>query len=497
MSGPTSARPLPRPAPRRVRSSLVQRCGGHPCPPGGCRHGDGRLARAGGRGPAVAPPAVHQVLREPGRPLDRVVRAEMEARLGHDFAAVRVHADARAADSARAVNASAYTVGRHVVLAAGADRPRSEQGRRLLAHELTHVVQQSAAAVTGAPLRVSDPADAAEREADDVAAGSEPAPPHPAAPAVHGAPMLARAWEACGPPELCPRREPGERQRGRPGRLQVGAIAAPEPGLLVSGFGIGSGDASTLELDPAWAPFRDALAAGDDRWEIVGFSDCEGPPQRNSPLRMTRAMAVFNLLPERGRDRIDRLSAAPLEECVAPNATERDRTDNRSVVFRRTVTFVEFPPEPVEGRPACTPAPGLPSGTCDIYVDNAWWLPLAYANNATCACETTPDDPTASCVRKFLQDRLAAYPQRVKLLAAARKPEEFLNPVDYQAFVQTTLTPRIYQDHVDAYKSCCCPCGPAPYPAWMGVTTVPIRPCSLVGEAIRQFGPCHCTPGRW
>ena len=141
----------------------------------------------------------------------------------------------------------------------------------------------------------------------------------------------------------------------------------------------------------------------------------------------------------------------------------------------------------------CTPAPGIPNSQCSAYAAHAWWLPLAYVNNATCACRTTPNTPTANCVRSFLQRRLAATPTWLKYLAASQK----LNPFTYQAFVQRVLTPRIYRDHVDAYRACCCPSGPAPYPAWVGVTTVPIQPCSLVGATIRSFGSCSGTPGAW
>jgi hypothetical protein len=131
------------------------------------------------------------------------------------------------------------------------------------------------------------------------------------------------------------------------------------------------------------------------------------------------------------------------------------------------------------------------------YAANSWWLPLAYVNNATCAYSATPNTPTADCVRSFLQRRLASTPSWVKYGAAAYKPLEVLNPVAYQAFVQSSLTPRIYRDHVDAYRACCCRSGPAPYPAWIGVTTVPIQPCSLVGDGIRRFGSCSGTPGTW
>jgi outer membrane protein OmpA-like peptidoglycan-associated protein len=106
--------------------------------------------RAGDRsnttGQAGAPPSVHAVLRSSGQPLDGATRAVMEPRFGYDFSQVRIHSDAAAAKSARDVNANAYTVGQHIVF--GADRfvPHTEEGQRLVAHELTHVVQSSGAA---------------------------------------------------------------------------------------------------------------------------------------------------------------------------------------------------------------------------------------------------------------------------------------------------------------------------------------------------------------
>lgn len=95
-------------------------------------------------GPAAAE-AVGEVLRSPGTPLDGELRAWMEPRFGHDLAAVRVHTDAVAARSARAVNALAYSAGEHLVFADGQYRPATDSGRALLAHELAHVVQGRAA----------------------------------------------------------------------------------------------------------------------------------------------------------------------------------------------------------------------------------------------------------------------------------------------------------------------------------------------------------------
>jgi hypothetical protein len=91
---------------------------------------------------AGVPSIVHDVLRSPGQPLDQTARAFFEPRFGHDFGDVRVHVDAKAAESARAVNALAYTVGNDVVFGAGQYTPGAYQSMRLLIHELTHVVQQ-------------------------------------------------------------------------------------------------------------------------------------------------------------------------------------------------------------------------------------------------------------------------------------------------------------------------------------------------------------------
>jgi hypothetical protein len=105
----------------------------------------------------AAPPLVHDVLSSGGRPLDRSVREYMEPRFGFDFSQVRVHTDEGASQSAQAVNALAYTVGGDVVFANGRYAPETSEGRRLLAHELTHVVQQIGGASvtqTGPSFRV-------------------------------------------------------------------------------------------------------------------------------------------------------------------------------------------------------------------------------------------------------------------------------------------------------------------------------------------------------
>jgi len=105
--------------------------------------------------PAIAPPSVAATLAQPGEPLAHRVRNFMEPRFAADFSRVRVHRGDDASRSAAAVNARAYTVGEHVVFGAGQYAPETANGQKLLAHELTHVIQQAhgPADANGRPLR--------------------------------------------------------------------------------------------------------------------------------------------------------------------------------------------------------------------------------------------------------------------------------------------------------------------------------------------------------
>jgi hypothetical protein len=160
-------------------------CGGTPGPDGECvacrnkrlqRRSDDRLARS------AVPTIVHEVLRSPGQPLDPATRSYVEPRFGHDFSHVRVHTDARAVESARAVNALAYTVGHDIVFAAGQYAPGTALGRRLLTHELTHVVQHAKAtdvnSIHPTQLSISAPDSPSERVADRVSHALQDGLPH-------------------------------------------------------------------------------------------------------------------------------------------------------------------------------------------------------------------------------------------------------------------------------------------------------------------------------
>jgi hypothetical protein len=93
--------------------------------------------------PSEVPPIVDEVLKSTGQPLDKEPRTFMEHQFGYDFGRVRVHADPKGNESAQTLHANAFTVGDHLVFDAGRYAPSTHTGRTLLAHELTHVVQQS------------------------------------------------------------------------------------------------------------------------------------------------------------------------------------------------------------------------------------------------------------------------------------------------------------------------------------------------------------------
>lgn len=125
--------------------------------------------------PSPSPQVADQIqsIRGAGKPLNTELRNFFEPRFGHDFSQVRVHTDARANETARALNARAYTLSSDVVFAAGEYKPDTPDGRRLLAHELTHVVQQqnsnAEAHVATSSFSIASVNDEAEVEADQVA----------------------------------------------------------------------------------------------------------------------------------------------------------------------------------------------------------------------------------------------------------------------------------------------------------------------------------------
>jgi hypothetical protein len=153
------------------RSGMLRRkcdCGGAgPCD---CPAEEPMQRSATGPQPSGGVPSiVGEVIGSGGHPLDDGTRGDFESRFGVDFSSVRIHTGSRASESAHAVNALAYTVGRNIVFADGHFAPNSSRGARLLAHELTHVVQGGEHVVASSADTISNANDPAEADADRVA----------------------------------------------------------------------------------------------------------------------------------------------------------------------------------------------------------------------------------------------------------------------------------------------------------------------------------------
>jgi uncharacterized protein DUF4157 len=144
--------------------------------------GVGQLLQREDDGSQARSPVLDVVGQGGGSPLSDGLKGEMEGRLGGDFSDVKVHTDSKATDSARAVQANAYTVGNDVVVRSDRWSPSTEEGKKTIAHELTHVMQQREGPVegtsTGDGVSVSNPSDRFERAAESSAetAMASPAP---------------------------------------------------------------------------------------------------------------------------------------------------------------------------------------------------------------------------------------------------------------------------------------------------------------------------------
>ena len=281
-----------------ARSNLLQRkcaCGGTPGPSGECEEcrknklqRKGQNSGHGTQNDLSVPSVVHEVLRSPGQRLDPAARAFMEPRFGHDFSSVKVHTDARAAESARAVNALAYTVGQNVVFGQGQYSTQSSSGRRLLVHELTHTVQQSRSddSTLSGSMRVSEDGDAGEREAEAVAEKVITDGGHEAGPAnIH---PVSSAIQRIGDPSKIP-----------PGLERECEIAGDSPGSTSESLLFGN---NVSTLSPLQRQQIDnfvlnwGAAGGNAPVRVDGYASTPGTDELNWRLSCSRAEEVVNEL---------------------------------------------------------------------------------------------------------------------------------------------------------------------------------------------------------
>jgi Domain of unknown function (DUF4157) len=170
---------------------------------------------------AEAPPVVQQALHSPGQPLEATTSRRFARHFGRGFGAVRVHTDTIAVESARAMDAQAYTVGSEIVFAAGQYQPDTAAGQRLLAHELAHVAQQAGSRSAGR-LAIGASGDPHERAADAAAAALARGEPAPAM--GRAEPAVQRQQPAAPQPQQQPAAQP---QAQPPTVAQIYAEALP------------------------------------------------------------------------------------------------------------------------------------------------------------------------------------------------------------------------------------------------------------------------------
>jgi outer membrane protein OmpA-like peptidoglycan-associated protein len=346
--GEQPVRPLSRTVP-----SMLQRCGGAPCPSGGCDHDDERTVQRQAADPAPGaastgfPAAVDEVSSAPGQELPVAVRQLMEPRFGHDFRDVRVHTDAAAARAARAVSARAYTLGRDVVFGDGQFGPDSAAGQRLIAHELAHVIQQRTGGgrLAAQPLTVSNPADPAEQEADRAAGEA-------LGPATSGGPGPADPAAGTQAPQAL-----------RPAACQIVADSGAPAGLTLSGFGQGSPVLPGSGYPPLQA-LAQRLKGGDasGKLQVHGFASAEGDPDFNIRLSCWRAYGVKTVGQANGIRNPISLFAHGATEALGPRPE-----DNRAVVVTEPAAPTAKEPEKQPEKPPEQPAPQAagPPPSCD------------------------------------------------------------------------------------------------------------------------------------
>jgi outer membrane protein OmpA-like peptidoglycan-associated protein len=315
--------------------TVEPRCGcGRSAPHGecaSCRQTRGLIQRNGRTTPArEAPASVHEVLRTPGRAFDRTTRAAFESRFGQSFDHVRLHDDARAHASAQAIGARAYTVGEHMVFGAGALTSETLAGRHLLAHELTHVLQQrSASPSPGVGLAIGRPHDAAEGEADRtahaVASGKGDVPQRFTA-------AGALVQRACGAAAIGAR----------------AAECADRDPLFVTGHPVFRFDVNCDDFAAGEeARLRGVAAALPAAGPIVvhGYASTDGDPDFNEHLSCARARRAEAVLSGPGGAGID----------PARVTTERHGPTPGPAADRRSVVIEAAAPVPVPPGPPPTP----------------------------------------------------------------------------------------------------------------------------------------------
>ena len=266
----------------------------------------------GGNDSAAFETDIPRSLQSTGQALPDSERRYFEPRFGADFSQVRIHTGEQANTDARALGAKAFTFGNDIVFSDKGYQPNSATGRALLAHELEHVNQQK----NECGKRV-------------------------------------QRFATCESQEQCPPRDDGEIDASRTAPMIVAGTEEPS-GLIVANFGVGrSRVKADLATNSIFASYPRQMAMRPQaRFEILGFSDCEGSEARNSSLRRGRATSLHEALPVEARGQVQRTGPAPLGNCIQSNRTARGRSLNRSALLYQTAEVYDFEDEQITASPS-------------------------------------------------------------------------------------------------------------------------------------------------
>jgi outer membrane protein OmpA-like peptidoglycan-associated protein len=296
---------------------------------------------------------VHEVLSTLGRPLDTDTREAMEANFGQDLSQVRIHTDDKAADSAESVNAQAYTVGKDIVFGKGRHGDSSQVNQKLLAHELTHVVQQNSSPITG-DLQIGKTNDLHEQAADQMAEQVVSKP--------NAAEHLPTAQQSAGVLQRQPETDSFPTQDLEPS--PVGASIAGSS--AIDGFELGKAELTEAHkkmLATKAAAIKRLLAQWPDSFiSIVGHTDAVGTEEKNTTLGQERAEAVLAELKANG---VPFLIMRPysLGESALKIETKHAEPRNRRVEIEFNARRFDFKKMPLpKPTPDLTKLPGKTGG---------------------------------------------------------------------------------------------------------------------------------------
>lgn len=350
---------------------------------------------------------------------------------------MRVHRDAPAAASARAVKAKAFTVGHDVVFGAGQYAPESAQGQRLLAHELVHTIQQSRGGEA--------PATKLQRT---IGAGHD---------------LMADRFRGDSLLEACYDDE---------ARLTKGAqgesVRKVQQALLDLGYNLGPTGADGIYGDFTWNAVKQFKANEHLGWEWMGDV---GPGTMG---RLDKLFAGGHELPEcPGEGEIAGSSASNLSP--GEKKCKREKKDKNKKADCLPAYDTSYAPN---------------SGNCAPYQGTMAksFLTWTYRHNAMCACMNTPNDPKNNCIRKCLQVKMNAFLASLSRLGAVIGT--CIDPIGILDFSCPEPYCRdLYDQHVECYKACCCENDFIGYPCFWFMCEAPY-PCFFVAYTIRKTNAC-------